>query len=300
MGDTYCWGKKINKPGHMMRRNIKFMLMAGAVTLAGCAGQNQEPPEELGALNVIDESNLNDIMLNFADPNEAVNYFRRSLNEEPDRLEFKRGLAISLIRARRYAEAVLILEPMVESGQANNDDLLALADAYLRNGGWTEARATLNRIPPTVETYDRYRLEAILADHNQEWDRADSFYETARGLTTTPANILNNWGNSKKIRGDNEAAERLFRQALSYDSDLFVAKINLAVVRAQQGNYRLPIIPMTDLEKAQLLYEIARIAANRGDRDIARGLLEQAIDISPQHFDAAVQALATLNSGPSE
>ena len=56
----------------------------------------------------------------------------------------------------------------------------------------------VKRHPPTHETYDRYRLEAIVADSNKEWKRADSFYEIAAGLTTTPASVLNNWGFSKR------------------------------------------------------------------------------------------------------
>lgn len=52
-------------------------------------------------VNVIDSTNLNDIMLTVADPNEAVAYFQKSLRQDPERVEFQRGLAKSLIRARR-------------------------------------------------------------------------------------------------------------------------------------------------------------------------------------------------------
>ncbi len=301
-GVTYCLGNK-NKIWGVDMGKIHHLPLFAVLLLSACgaAREGMDNSAELASIEAIDDATVADIMLNAGDAQQAIAFFRGKLADEPNRVDYKRGLAQSYIRARQYADAVLIYEQMDAAGQANNDDLMALADAYLRNGGWDEARATLAKVPPTLETYDRYRLEALLADNNQEWDRADSFYETARGLTTTPASILNNWGFSKRVRGEYEAAERLFRQALSYDSDLFTAKTNLAVVRALQGNYRLPIIPMTDVEKAVLLYEVARIAANRGDRDIARGMLEQAIDTHPQFFDAAVQALATLNSaGPNE
>lgn len=281
--------------------SYRHLITLAALVVAACGPRPQmDNSDELATLEAIDEETITDIMLTSGDPQQAIAFFRAKLTEQPDRVDLKRGLAESYVRARQHDQAILVYEQLDAAGQATNDDLMALADAYLRNGGWDEARATLNKVPPTLETYDRYRLEALLADHNEEWDRADSFYETARGLTTTPASILNNWGYSKRVRGQFEAAERLFRQALSYDSTLFTAKTNLAVVRALQGNYRLPIIPMTDVEKAILLYEVARIAANRGDRDIARGLFEQAIDTHPQHFEAAVQALETLNRGPSE
>lgn len=69
-----------------------------------------------------------------------------------------------------------------------------LADALVRANRWDEAERTLNAIPPTHESFDRYRLEAIIADSKQQWQKADHFYETAAGLTTRPAGVLNNWG----------------------------------------------------------------------------------------------------------
>jgi hypothetical protein len=50
---------------------------------------------------VIDESNLNDIMLTVGDPNEAVAYFTKAAAENPDRIDLKRGLGKSLVRAGR-------------------------------------------------------------------------------------------------------------------------------------------------------------------------------------------------------
>jgi len=41
---------------------------------------------------------------------------------------------------------------------------------------------------------------------------------------------------------------------------------------------------------------MALAAIRRGDVDIGRGLLEDAIDTNPQHFEAAVQALRTLEA----
>ena len=151
-------------------------------------------------------------------------------------------------------------------------------------------------MPPTFETYERYRLEAMVADSEQEWDRADSFYETAVGLTMRPAGVLNNWGYSMLTRGDNQAAERLFTEAVTYDPDLYTAKNNLVLARATRGQYTLPLGPMAQSERAQLLYTLAVSAVRRGDIDIGRGLLQDAIDTHPQYFEAAVRALRALEN----
>jgi len=284
-------------------QSTKLILQAGLLLsvslLAGCGGNISAADRALPGeeLNVLDATGISEIMLDFADPEEAVAYFRNSIAQDPSRIDFKRGLAISLARSGQHAEAVLIYETIQEAGELTNEDRIAMADAYIRNGGWEEGKAALDAIPPTYETYDRYRLEAIMADHNKDWTKADSFYDIARGLTTAPANTLNNWGFSKRIRGQMEDAENLFRQALRADPSLFRAKVNLVQVRALRGEYQLPVVPMSDEERALLYYEGAKVAINKGERDIARGLLQEAIDTHPRHFAAAADALNALSNG---
>jgi Flp pilus assembly protein TadD len=173
------------------------------------------------------------------------------------------------------------------------------ADALIRSNEWGRAKEVLDTIPPTHETFDRYRLEAMVADSNKQWSRADSFYEIAVGLTTTPAGVLNNWGFSKLTRGDYAGAERLFTQAITYDSRLFTAKNNLVLARGAQRRYQLPVVPMTQVERAELLHTMALTAIKQGDVAIGRGLLEEALESHPQHFDAAARSLRALESRPA-
>ena len=277
---------------------LNSTLLLGAMFLGACQGAITDADRALPGdeLNIMDDADTADIMLNLADPDQAVAYFRNAVAKEPERMDFRRGLALSLAKAGQHAEAVLVYEVIEEAGELTNEDRIAMADAYIRNGGWAEGEAALDAIPPTYETYDRYRLEAIIADRNKEWSKADSFYDIARGLTTAPANTLNNWGFSKRIRGDLDEAEKLFRQALRADPSLFRAKVNLVVVRAMRSEYQLPVIPMTDEERALLYYQAARVAIDRNERDVARGLLEQAIDTHPRYFNAAVDALRALSA----
>jgi len=235
-------------------------------------------------------------MLDFADPNAAANYFRNALDNEPDRVEFKRGYARSLMRARRSAEAALAFQQMDAAGELANEDRLLYAEALIQNGEWDKAENQLDRIPPTLETYDRYRLEAMVADTNREWQKADHYYETARGLTTRPAAIFNNWGISKMQRRQWQAAEDLFLKAISHDPDLFNAKNNLVISRANRKVYELPAIPLSGTEQAELLHNIALQAIRNGDVDIGKGLLEEAIDRHPQHFEEAVRKLSALEA----
>jgi len=279
-----------------MRHPIFVMLcLGGAVSLSACQKPGGSDVERaVASVNVIDESNLNDIMLTVGDPNEAVSYFQRTVKDNPERIDLKRGLAKSLVRAKRPGDAVKIWTQVVESDEVTNNDRIDLADALIRAGDWAKAELQLDLVPPTVETYKRYRLEAMVADSNEEWEKADSFYQTAVDLTTKPSSVLNNWGYSKLTRGDFSGAEKLFAEAITYDTHLFTAKNNLVLARGAQRKYDLPIIPMTQIERAQLLHTLALSAIKQGDVSTGKALLKEAINTHPQHFEAAVRALRAL------
>jgi Flp pilus assembly protein TadD len=272
--------------------------VGSALVLTACDQSLDEAEVEraLADVNVIDETNLNDVMLSSADPLEAVAYFERASNANPDRIDLKRGLAKSLVRAKRPLLAVQAWQQVLALPGASEEDRVEYADALIRANKWGEAEEQLNRIPPTHETFKRYRLEAMVADANKEWKKADSFYEIAVGLTTRPSGTLNNWGFSKLTRGDYQGAEQLFAEALTYDSSLFTAKNNLVLARAAQRNYDLPVIPMTQVERAELLHTAAVTAIKQGDVNTGKSVLAQAVDTHPQYFHAAVRSLEALEN----
>ncbi|MBV1864344.1 MAG: tetratricopeptide repeat protein [Rhodobacteraceae bacterium] len=279
---------------------MAIVVTAGILALSAC-GENGKTSKaaNLDPVNVVDAADLNDIMLTVADPNEAVNYFQNSLSKDPNRIEFIRGLAKSLVRAKRATEAGPLFEKLLKHEGVTDEDRIDYADALIRTSDWKAAEKQLNAVPPTVETYKRYRLEAMIADSNKKWKKADSFYEIATGLTTKPANVLNNWGYSKLTRGDYKGAEKLFIEAITQNSKLFTSKNNLVLARAAQKKYALPVIPMSEEERAQLMYTAGLSAIKQGDKDIGRGLLEDAIDTHPRHFADAVRSLDALNRNVS-
>ena len=274
------------------------MCLTGVVAVSACEKSGDETVERaFQDVNVVDETNLNDVMLTVADPNEAVNYFAKAINTSPDRIDLQRGLAASLIRAKRSTEGVAAWKRVVAMEGATPADSVHLADAMVRDGDWKGAEKTLDSVPPTYETFERYRLEAMVADAGEEWSKADTFYETAIGLTTRPAGVMNNWGYSKLTRGDYAGAERLFGDAIRQDKGLFTAKNNLVLARSAQRNYTLPVIPMDQTERAQLLHTMALSAVKQGDVQTGKTLLREAVETHPQHFEAAVNSLRALEAG---
>lgn len=281
-----------------MRQIALFALMACCLAALSACGRPGETDvsRAIGDAAAAEAGSIRQIMLTVAQPAEAAAYFQRQIDARPDDVDSRRGLARSLVRGGRPTEAVVAWRKVVAASGSDEDDRVELADALIRTSDWIAAKAVLDTIPPTHETFARYRLEAMVADSTRQWSRADSFYETAVGLTTTPAGVLNNWGYSKLSRGDPAAAERLFTEAITYDPDLFTAKNNLVLARASRRTYALPIVPMTQDERAQLLHTAGLAAVKQGDKDIARSLLQDAIDTSPRYFEPAVRALQALEA----
>ena len=54
---------------------------------------------------------------------------------------------------------------------------------------------------------------------------------------------------------------------------------------------------MSQVERAELLYTLGLAAVKRGDVQIGKGLLRDAVETHPQHFDAASRALTALEQG---
>jgi Flp pilus assembly protein TadD len=265
--------------------------------LAGCDGMSDaQVARAVANAQAAEADSIREVMLTVAQPREAISYFTRKVTEDPADIESQRGLARSLVRGGRSSEAVLAWRKVTALPGATHEDSVGLAEALVRTADWSGARGVLDAIPPTHESFNRYRIEAMVADANQQWQRADTFYETAVGLTTRPAGVLNNWGFSKLTRGDHGAAERLFTEAITYDEQLFTAKNNLVLARAKRRSYTLPLVPMTQEERAQLLHTAGLAALKQGDSDIARNLLQDAIDTHPRHFEPAVRALQALDA----
>lgn len=276
------------------RAKLIATIVVAAFGVAGCESISEK--KDPLAKNVIDEAGLTDLLLTAGDPEESVTYFQGALAQEPERADYRRGLAISLARAKRYPESARIYQEMITLGQAEPIDKLDYALVAARLDKWSEVKAVVAELPGGLNSGKRHMIEGMLADQEQNWPAADAAYARAETISTNPAGVLNNWGVSLMSRGDLPAASRSFERALTYDSRLFSAKNNLAISRGLQGNFQLPVIPMTEKEKAIILNNLGVIALKRGNQKIAKGLFAAAVDAHPQHYEAAATRLAALEA----
>jgi Flp pilus assembly protein TadD len=284
------------------RRPVLPAVCAALLLLTGCEGLSraQIDPEaeraEAASASPFDQQSLNEIMLTVAGDEEAVSYFREALSRDADNPDLRRGLARSLARAGMHGEARLVWRELVEADQAEPADRVEYALSLARLGMWDAAEAQLALLPPGDPGPRRLTLMALMADHRGDWAAADAAYERAREATAEPGALFNNWGVSRLARGDYAEAERLFERALVYDPDLFSAKNNLALSYGLQGRYRLPLITLSGEEEAVLLHNLGVIALRRGERDVARSMLERAVAAHPRHYAPAADKLAALGA----
>ena len=73
-------------------------------------------------------------------------------------------------------------------------------------------------------------------------------------------------------------------------------KNNLVLARSAQRKYDMPIVDMSQDERAQLLYTAALSAIKLGDVTTGKGLLEDAVETSPRYFEQASRALDAINA----
>jgi Tfp pilus assembly protein PilF len=278
----------------MKNRAAKWLIISiAAIGLSACESVSQK--EDPLAANIIDEANLNNLMLTASDPSDAVKYFEQALAHEPDRADFRRGLAISLMRAERYNEAARVFQELITLGQDQPADRLDYAFVNIRLDRWDDVKTLSKTFPDGLQTPRRYVIDAMVADQDADWTASDNAYARAEKLSDRPAAVLNNWGVSQMARGDLKGAMAKFQQAVSFDPRLFNAKNNLAIVRGLQGHYDLPLVPLSDEERAILLNNLGIIAMRRDDEDIARGLFSAAVKAHPQHYASAANKLAVLS-----
>ena len=284
----------------MNRRPLRAALVLAALALAGCTGLSEpgvdiESERADGAPNPLDQDSLNDLMLTVAGADEAVAYFRRELAANPDNADLRRGYARALSRAGRHAEARLAWRGLVEEGRPTRRDRVDYAFTLARLDRWDDVEAQLAELPPGGEPGARELLvTAFLADQRGRWAEADAAYARAAELSARPAGVYNNWGVSEMARGDFEAAESRFEEALVYDPELFNAKNNLAIAYGLQRRYALPLVSVSEEERAVLLHNLGVLALRQGDRDTGRELLQRSLSVHPQHYAPAAEKLAAL------
>jgi tetratricopeptide (TPR) repeat protein len=126
-----------------------------------------------------------------SDPNRSLDFYRRALELEPANADFATGYSSALVRARRFAEAVLVLRKVV----------LAAPDNYAAHANLATALYELKQFPQALAEYEwllqskpdltiAYYFIATAHDNLGEYEQALAAYETFLGHANQQTNQL--------------------------------------------------------------------------------------------------------------
>ncbi len=136
----------------------------------------------------------------------------------------------------------------------------------------------------------------VLADGAHDHATAIDHYATALAFVPDSALLLNNLGYSHYMAGDIDKAERKYTQALAAEPGYPRAMINMGLLHARRGDYSQAIDVMTAaMDPSKAYNDVGYIAFQNGDLEAAEALLDEAIILSPSHYETAQQNLRRVH-----
>ncbi len=210
---------------------------------------------------------------------------------DPNSVETLRSLARNLGSERRHAEAAEMWTRVLATSGAVETDRDEYIRTLVRLQRWEDARQQLEATQEAPASETRLQLSGLIYDQWKDWTAADQAYSQLFLVATKPEIALNNWGMSKMVRGEYGQAALDFGEAIKIRSDFKNAHINLALARGFNGEFLMPEVNLTAVERAHLYHDFGVIASQNNNSAKAEELFTQAIETHPQYFEEATVKL---------
>jgi Flp pilus assembly protein TadD len=196
------------------------------------------------------------------------------------------------------SEALARYQQLLRSSPA--DSLMAerAGIAALRLGDVARATPLLDTATSAHSaSWRAWNARGALADLQRDWPKADTAYEKAAGLAPDRAEIVNNQGWSRLLRGDWRGAVVYFERAASLDPESERVANNLELARAALAT-DLPARRRheADGDWAARLNDAGMAAEALGDRQRAIAAFTAALDASGHWYDRAANNLQAASA----
>lgn len=166
---------------------------------------------------------------------------------------------------------------------------------YFKVGNDAEARKHLeSALESGARLWRSHNALGVIADRQENFDRAQSHYDTALEIQPLADAVLINRGYSKYLNKNYHAAELDFRAVIERrDNDK--ARRNLGLVYAAQGWYEDALETFLQIGEERDAYNATgEIAMENGDIQEALYFLTEAVRLSPTYFALAEKNLDQL------
>jgi tetratricopeptide (TPR) repeat protein len=235
-----------------------------------------------------------------ARPNQAIPQLKRVVATDPDAKAAYLILADCYLQTGQDRELVSLLQPRE---RMFGDDLAyayLLGTALLRADELTEGQKQIDKIFRSGDSAEAHLLIGVAHLSRQDYPAAKT--ELKRALELNPrlptAHAL--YGRSMLAMGEQETAERAFRDELALNINDFEANLQLGYMRKAAEKFdeasayleRAMTIRPDDLAARKLL---ASLRLQTGDAEAAARMLETIVKEAPDLIDAHVQLATAYN-----
>lgn len=263
-----------------------------AVFLAGCAAA---PFEHAAPESETFESHLENGQRhwNAGEYERATDAYQQALALQ-DRDDIRKALGLLALSMSRFSQARAYLEPLLRDNPDDLDLRENLAITLLKQHEIKQAESqflTIHTLAPERPLTLNYL--GVISDLQGDYAAASDYYQKALSLQPNNAMFNNNYGYSRLMLGDFTAAEHWFSQALGQNPDQ-TDRItnNLAIAFARQRQYEKAITLLSATgDDPSVLNNIGYVALLNGDYRSAIAYLERAIELSPSYYARAAANL---------
>jgi len=221
--------------------------------------------------------------------------FNSVLAKDPENDQAKLGLAEAQLGLRQLMDALAGFESVMESDKLRPRALqgrgITLSLMGRNELGLPLLRQAVEQNPGLWRAWNVMgRTHALDGDA----EMALASYDRALIANNQAAPVYNNRGMTLIMAMRYGEAEGSFRQALVLDPELKIARMNLRLALAWQGQYDEAVANLKRGEAPRVLNNIGFVAMEKGDFATAKLFFTKAMEISPAYYPVAGENLEYL------
>jgi len=272
--------------------------------LSGCAATAAKPPEDpakaraeaLKKLSPAEIMAAGDQVARRGEYDRAMAMYMQAIEVEPSADLWYRVAWIyaTLDKKQLAAQAyAMTLQYDPKNARAHEELGLFYIDNKQRDKGADQLRQAIEIEPGLWRSHNAL---GVIADATGDHATAVAHYGNALAVVPKSALVLTNLGYSHYMAGNLDEAERIYTQALAADPGYRPAMANMGLLHARRGEYqRATDIMSAAMDPAKAYNDVGYIAFKNGDLEAAEMLLDEAIILSPSHYETAQQNLRRVH-----
>jgi len=235
-----------------------------------------------------------------ARPNQAIPQLKRVVASDPDAKSAYLVLADCYLQTGQDQEVVAVLKPREQMFGTDLAYAFLLGSALLHNGDAVEGQKYVDRIFGAGESGEAHLLMGIAHLGRQDYPAAKTELERAVHLNPRLPTAHSLYGRSLLALGEQDAAQRAFREELDFNVNDFEANLQLGNIRKGAQKFdeasryleRATTIRPKDLTARKLL---ASLRLQTGKVEEAVTMFEAIVADAPDLIEAHVQLATAYN-----